>query len=406
MPRSPQIRRHGLFQVREQHGNNSRNNHSRTIVPIRLRYHWGDCGMQSLPVAAMLALVISMPAWAGPAEDKALSDAARFHDIGGVQSALKRGANPNAATKTARPISPIEAAAMGSWNRTRDRAADLAKNDRALKLSQAGFSDRDIDNALTLDIVKQLFAAGAKLSRHDSGALFFAIANGNVELVDLLIDKGASVAADLEGYTPAELAKKYGQEAVYGLLVSRGAVPVDSRSSAQLAFVEAAAKADVEGMEKAINEGTRVNDIDVNKQTALVAAARRGVEARWMNAVWWLLDHGADPNLASSEGLPLSVFILASARALNTSEPSLAQDLSKITLNRLLDAGAKVSAADQAGQTPLHFAAKYDNIRAAEILIKNGAKVMPKDGAGKTPLDYAESGAMIKLLKENGATER
>jgi len=30
---------------------------------------------------------------------------------------------------------------------------------------------------------------------------------------------------------------------------------------------------------------------------------------------------------------------------------------------------------------------------------------MPKDRLGKTPLDYAESSAMIKLLKQNGATE-
>jgi hypothetical protein len=230
--------------------------------------------MQSLPVAAMLALVISVPSWAGAAEDKALHDAALFHDVGGVQSALKRGADPSATTKTARPISPIAAAAMGSWYRTRDRAAGLAKNDRALKLSQAGLSDRDINNTLALDIVKKPFAAGAKLSRHDTDALFFAIVNGNVELVGLLIDKGASVTADFEGYSTPELAKKYGQEAVYSLLVSRGAVPVDIRSSAQLALVEAAANADVEGMEKAIKEGARVNGIDVKKETALVSSSR------------------------------------------------------------------------------------------------------------------------------------
>jgi hypothetical protein len=44
-------------------------------------------------------------------------------------------------------------------------------------------------------------------------------------------------------------------------------------------------------------------------------------------------------------------------------------------------------------------------VRAAEILIRDGAKVMPKDRFGKTPLDYAETAPMIKLLKENGATE-
>jgi len=30
---------------------------------------------------------------------------------------------------------------------------------------------------------------------------------------------------------------------------------------------------------------------------------------------------------------------------------------------------------------------------------------MARDGRGKTPLDYAESAAMIRLLKSNGATE-
>jgi ankyrin repeat protein len=51
------------------------------------------------------------------------------------------------------------------------------------------------------------------------------------------------------------------------------------------------------------------------------------------------------------------------------------------------------------------MAAEFDNVVAAEILIKNGSKVMPKDNKGKTPLDYAESAEMILLLKKSGAKE-
>jgi hypothetical protein len=31
---------------------------------------------------------------------------------------------------------------------------------------------------------------------------------------------------------------------------------------------------------------------------------------------------------------------------------------------------------------------------------------MPRDNSGRTPLDLAESGEIIKLLKQHGATER
>ena len=83
-----------------------------------------------------------------------------------------------------------------------------------------------------------------------------------------------------------------------------------------------------------------------------------------------------------------------------------AKPMAEETLARLLKAGAKVSGMDSQGRTPLHLAAKSDNVRAAEVLIKEGAKVMARDESGRTPLDYAESAPMIKLLKANGATER
>ena len=372
---------------------------------------------------AMLAFAVAAPAWAGLADDEALfpaiagypqAVAAAFaHDIEGMKIALKNGADPNASTTKIR-VTPLEAAAKGKWHLTNDRAKDLAQNQTALKLSQSGFSDEEIDNYLATEITKLLFAAGAKIGPFDRQILFFPIANGNLKLVGLLIDKGASVTGDLEGYSPTELAKKYGQEAVYQLLVSRGGIPVDRRSSAQLALAEAASHVDVEGMERAVKNGARINDFDSHNETALVEALRFPVfELRWAETVWWLLDHGADPNLTGEsgyrdlEGVPLHIFIAMNTNTLKGIErwPN-AKPLAEETLSRLLKVGAKISGMDSMGRTPLHIAAKFDNVRAAEILIKEGAKVMPRDKMGKTPLGYAESAVMIKLLKENGATER
>jgi ankyrin repeat protein len=379
--------------------------------------------MSKTIAAAMLALVIAVPAWAGLADDEAHFSAiagypqavaaALAHDIEGMKIALKNGADANAPSTTARRVTPLQAAASGFWHLGRDRAKDLAQNQAALKLSQEGFSDEEIDKYLAVEITKLLFAAGAKLGPYDQTILFFPISNGNVELVRLLIDKGASVTGDLEGLTPTQLAKQHDQEAIYELLISRGGIRVDRRASAQLALVETAARGNVEGMEKAIKDGSRINDFDANKETALVAAVRFPAYGPWAEAVWWLLDHGADPNQKGDsgfrdlEGLPLHIFVAMNKTTLEgvPARPT-AKPMAEETLARLLKAGAKVSGMDSQDRTPLHIAAKFDNVRAAEILIKEGAKVMPKDKQGKTPLDYAESAAMIKLLKQNGASER
>jgi ankyrin repeat protein len=58
------------------------------------------------------------------------------------------------------------------------------------------------------------------------------------------------------------------------------------------------------------------------------------------------------------------------------------------------------------GWTALHYAARFDNLMAAEMLIMEGAKISQRDPIGKTPLDYAESAAMIKLLKSNAPVEQ
>lgn len=340
-------------------------------------------------ILAFFAGAVSV--WAGPADDAVLQQAAMKLDVVAVKAALQRGANPNTPSATPRPMTPLFLLSMGM-----------------------GFSEDPNANAKAVEIANVLFSSGARLGSADRGILFFPISHGNLQWVSLLLDRGASPTAKTEGYTPAELAIKYGQKEIYDHLVSRGAIPVKREAAAQVAFVGAVATADIATMEKMLTSGAHVDDPGPNGMTALISALRwPAYRRKEAEIIWWLLDKGADPNVTGEsgftgiDGIPLHVFVAMSRY------PSRGMDsfpeaglLVEETLTRLLKAGAKVSGMDEQGRTPLHVAAKFDNARAAETLIRAGARLMAKDAQGKTPLDYAESASMIGLLKKHGATER
>lgn len=321
------------------------------------------------------------------ANDIELREAAQNLDLAGVKSVLEKGANPNAASSHGVKITPIYAVTIGltgyRGNEGRRKAWEVAKS---------------------------LFENGAKLGPHDRTVLFLPIAAGHIALVSLLLDHGASPTRKIEGYTPTEIALKYSQDDVYRLLVSRGGIPVSPHSHAQLALAEAASNHDIPAMQAAIKNGADVNWADPNGAIALIAALRLGIYRQFhAESVRWLLDSGADPNmrgwsgLSDTEGIPLHVFIAMSRydRRLSSERKRLLQE----TFHRLIKAGAKVSGMDSRDRTPLHLAAKSDNLVLADMLIREGCRIMPKDTAGKSPLDYAESASMIRLLKNHGATE-
>jgi ankyrin repeat protein len=250
---------------------------------------------------------------------------------------------------------------------------------------------------------------------------------GSLSLIQILIDRGASVTEKIypEDLTPSELAEREGQHRAYQLLVSRGAPPVDAASSAQFSLISSAERADLNGMEAAVKNGAKINN-PINNQTALnVALGGYIYNQPRVSAVIWLLDHGADPNVGNGIYFPLDDFVLSSSFTLRELNKMTEDDLKAIKqstgkefnveqarafneeiLLRLLKAGAKVSSRNKFGWTPLHVAAANDNVMAAKILIKEGAKIMQRTNDGKTPLDLAESAAMIKLLKDNGAVEQ
>ena len=71
----------------------------------------------------------------------------------------------------------------------------------------------------------------------------------------------------------------------------------------------------------------------------------------------------------------------------------------------LIDAGADVNAENEAGGTPLHYAASWGGKDIVELLIAASADVNAKRDDGKTPLDLAESNEhkeSADLLRKHG----
>jgi len=65
-----------------------------------------------------------------------------------------------------------------------------------------------------------------------------------------------------------------------------------------------------------------------------------------------------------------------------------------------------VNAGDAEKRTPLHYAAGYNHIEIAQLLIDEGASLAAKDSMGNTPLHYAAGYGrpqLVELLLARGA---
>lgn len=254
-----------------------------------------------------------------------------------------------------------------SCARSDETTPDMAQT--MLKMRGYNFTEKEFVSAVKKDdapAVKAFLQGGmnpnAKGEKGET-ALTAAVDNSDPKIVNLLIEKADINMRDEAGNSPVHLALKKDRQEIFDALLEKNAdVNVPGKSE-------------------------RGKD-----QTVLYAAVFKNDEA----LVKKLLDKGANPNLADSDGsYPLSEAVLG---------PNINTELVKA----LLVKGANPNAQESNKATPLIYIASNSQATAqarqevVKMLLEKGADKSIKDEKGNTALDWAKKNGhkeVVELLK-------
>lgn len=176
----------------------------------------------------------------------------------------------------------------------------------------------------------------------------------------------------------------------------------------QLKFIDTGAFGSVHDLRIRYEKGAKVNFRNDKGETALLKVLEGPYDEETFLKLEYLVSIGAGVNFrgtsrTSEITTPLNSAVWNTGIVFKSSRASNNPYFAEQVLKYLIDAGASVAGSDEKGRTPLHTAAKSDNLIAARLLLESEADVMTADSEGKTALDYAESVEMIRFLKQHGA---
>jgi ankyrin repeat protein len=325
-----------------------------------------------------------------PQEDgtTALQWAAHWNDLETVQMLLRAGANPKLANRYG--VTPLsEAAAAG--------------------------------NGAMIEALLNAGADAKSLTTADGETVLMTAArSGDVKSVQLLLDHGAEINAkeNYRGQTALMWAAAEGHPAVVKLLLARGAdwkvlslardtsMPKLSAASSVTPMARgglgalhfAAREGDIETGRVMLDAGVDVNSKDADSTTPLVV----GILNKHYAFAKFLLDRGADPNLADARGraalyatLDLRNEDYSALPSRKEDDPYPSLDLIRVLLEKGANPNAQLTknlpgrsgmdsgdtTLDQ-GATPLMRAARAGDHQAIRLLLQHGAdpKLTTKDG--------------------------
>lgn len=185
---------------------------------------------------------------------------------------------------------------------------------------------------------------------------------------------------------------------------------ISQEESIQEKFLYIATYGSVEELQLRYENGGKVNYRNKQGETALIKVLEGPYDNQTFLKLKFLVSVGANINFkgnskTSKNTTPLNVAVGQSSSVFTSSSASQNPFFAEQILTYLIDQGALIYGSDINGWTPLHTAARSNNIFAAQLLIESGAVVMQEDYFGRTPLHLARSREMERILKEHGAVE-
>ena len=205
-------------------------------------------------------------------------------------------------------------------------------------------------------------------------ALILACQKGNTDVIQLLLNNGAQVNAEISERFAIVEASKNGHTEAIKLLLKHGA-------KLQTALIEASRNGHAEVVKLLLEKGARVNVQDSNGRSALITAS----ENSHIAVVRILFEHNALVNWQDNDGQ--SALMLA------------CQNGHIQIIKMLLGHDARINLQDNGGLSALMKASYSGHTQIAQLLIQNGAFVNQQSSKGSSALYCASSSGHTEVVK-------
>jgi ankyrin repeat protein len=238
-----------------------------------------------------------------------------------------------------------------------------------------------------------LLDAGAKINTADPdgiGPVVMAIINGHYDAAALLINRGAD----------PNLADDTGRTALFSA-VDFNTMPADNRPAPKVIDNQMSSLELIKLLlDKGANVNAQLKKqqpyrakLDRGDDTMLTTGTTpllRAAKAADIPAMRLLLARGADPKLATRAGItPLMAAAGLGSKEEDSTGRFKTEEEAIEAIQLCLDTGVDINAANGQGQTAMHAAALKGYDKVVQFLADHGANLSVKDRQGKTPLDAA-----------------